>query len=107
MYNMHLILSPQTSTHTSFILDTQTSTTTLWLGEERERSCMGGGEGGGLCVLSAELGEAFVNFAQAAILHRAGPNQRCQPASGHLSMWESGIDNFYATVYYYCIHNYM
>ena len=60
----------------------------VW-GKKEKEVAWGGGEGGGLCVLSAQLGQAFVNFAQAAIPHRAGQSQRRQPTSGHLSMWKS------------------
>ena len=54
----------------------------VW-GEERERSCMGF-----VCMLSAELGQAFINFAWTATRCNAGPSQRHQSTSGYLSMWK-------------------
>ena len=59
------------------------STCVFGVGEERERSCMGF-----VCMLSAELGQAFVNFAWAATRRNAGLRQRHQSTSGHLSMWK-------------------
>ena len=43
---------------------------------------------GFVCMLSAELGQAFVNFAWAATQRNAGPRQRHQSTSGYLSMWK-------------------
>ena len=52
-------------------------------GGERERTYMGF-----VCMLSAELGQACVNFAWAAIWCHAGPSQRHQSTRGNLSMWK-------------------
>ena len=43
---------------------------------------------GFVCMLSAMLGKAFINFAWAATWRHAGPSQRWQSTSGYLSMWK-------------------
>ena len=43
---------------------------------------------GFVCMLSAELGQACVNFAWGATRRHAGPSQRHQSTIGNLSMWK-------------------
>ena len=94
---------PSLSKNIIMLYNTEVCVCLVW-GEERERSYME------VCVLSAELGEAFVSFTWAITPHYAGPSPEALAHHSYLSMCRPLCTVFlyaFGATVWYCIHNHM